>query len=652
MAVSQYDPAQTALDEAEKADSAAGSDVQGHMLSQKQQAEYNDITQTEERLEEEEEHRYGSDEGGSLKDFKVVFSSIRDYKKYSWATPLLVAGEVAMELLIPTLMAVLIDRGIQGKNMGEVWKWGSLLIVVALISLTFGVGAGRTAAVASSGLAKNLRHDLFTKVQSFSFTNIDHFSTGSLVTRLTTDVTNVQNAYQMLIRIAFRAPLMIIFAWIFAFRISHSISFIFLVVAPLLGFILIAIGLTVHPIFVKVFHTYDRLNSDVEENLLGVRVVKSFTRENYEETKFKSVSQRIYNYFVKAELKLAWNMPVMQLAIYGTVLLLSWMAAHQIVASGNNEALGLTTGDLTSLFTYTLQILMALMMLSMIFIMVVISRASAGRIAAVLKEESTVTNPENPVPAVADGSISFNHVTFRYNKESEKPVLSDINLTIPSGSTLGIVGGTGSSKSSLVQLIPRLYDSSEGNVQVGGVDVKGYSLDTLRKEVAMVLQKNILFSGTIKENLKWGNPQASDEEVIHAAKLAQADEFIQGFPDKYDTYLEQGGSNVSGGQKQRLCIARALLKKPKILILDDSTSAVDTKTDALIRKAFATEIPDTTIIIIAQRLSSVENADKIIMMEGGSIAAQGSHEELMRTSDEYRSIYESQNQSGVIDDGE
>lgn len=606
----------------------------------------------EERMEEEAADSYGDDASGSWKDFGLLFKSLREFSKANWLTPVLIIGEVIMELLIPTFMAILIDRGIYGKNMGEVWKWGIFLVLVSLVSLAFGVGAGKTAAVASSGLAKNLRHDLFEKMQGFSFTNIDRFSTGSLVTRLTTDVTNVQNAYQMLIRVAFRAPLMIIIAWIFTFNISHSISLIFLIVAPLLGVALVAIGLGVHPIFVRIFHTYDRLNSDVEENLLGVRVVKSFTREKYEDRKFKSVSQRIYDSFVKAELRLAWNGPLMQIAIYSTILLLSWMAAHQIIASGNNPAHGLTTGDLTALFTYTLQILMALMMVSMIFIMVVISRASVGRIAAVLREQSTVTNPEAPVRVVRDGAIKFKHVTFRYNESSESPVLDDINLDIPSGSTLGIVGATGSAKSSLVQLIPRLYDASDGIVKVGDVDVRGYELDALRQNVAMVLQKNILFSGTVKENLRWGNPQASDEEVEHAAKLAQADEFIQNMPKKYDTYLEQGGSNVSGGQKQRLCIARALLKKPKILVLDDSTSAVDTKTDALIRQAFATEIPDTTIIIIAQRLSSVEHADQIIMMNEGRIAARGTHEQLLESSPEYRSIYESQNRSEVIADDE
>lgn len=581
----------------------------------------------EERMEEEAADSYGDDASGSWKDFGLLFKSLREFSKANWLTPVLIIGEVIMELLIPTFMAILIDRGIYGKNMGEVWKWGIFLVLVSLVSLAFGVGAGKTAAVASSGLAKNLRHDLFEKMQGFSFTNIDRFSTGSLVTRLTTDVTNVQNAYQMLIRVAFRAPLMIIIAWIFTFNISHSISLIFLIVAPLLGVALVAIGLGVRPIFVRIFHTYDRLNSDVEENLLGVRVVK-------------------------AELRLAWNGPLMQIAIYSTILLLSWMAAHQIIASGNNPAHGLTTGDLTALFTYTLQILMALMMVSMIFIMVVISRASVGRIAAVLREQSTVTNPEAPVRVVRDGAIKFKHVTFRYNESSESPVLDDINLDIPSGSTLGIVGATGSAKSSLVQLIPRLYDASDGIVKVGDVDVRGYELDALRQNVAMVLQKNILFSGTVKENLRWGNPQASDEEVEHAAKLAQADEFIQNMPKKYDTYLEQGGSNVSGGQKQRLCIARALLKKPKILVLDDSTSAVDTKTDALIRQAFATEIPDTTIIIIAQRLSSVEHADQIIMMNEGRIAARGTHEQLLESSPEYRSIYESQNRSEVIADDE
>ncbi len=607
-----------------------------------------EFLEAQQRLDELEEQQTYGDSDGSWSDLKLLLHCLREYKFTSILTPFMMAGEVITEVLIPTLMAYLIDQGIEKGNMGAVWKWGLILIAVAICSLLFGIAAGRTSAVTSAGFAKNLRHDLFEKVQGFSFTNIDRFSTGSLVTRLTTDITNLQNSYQMIIRIAFRAPLMTIFAWIFTFRISHSISLIYLAIIPFLIAILIGLGASVHPLFVRVFHTYDHLNSDVEENLLGVRVVKSFTRERYENRKFRRVSQRIYDIFCKAELRMAFNMPVMQLAIYVAMLFMSWMAAHQIVGSGNNAAKGMTTGDLTSLLTYTMQILMAMMMLSMVFVMIIISRASAGRTAAVLREESTVSNPVTPIAEVPNGEVEFHNVNFRYADDSESPVLSDINLTIPSGSVVGIVGGTGSAKSSLVQLIPRLYDVSEGNVCVGGHNVKHYNLDTLRDSVAMVLQKNVLFTGTVAENLRWGNPNATDEEIQHAAKLAQADEFIQLMPDKYETHIDQGGTNVSGGQKQRLCIARALLKKPKILVLDDSTSAVDTKTDSLIREAFKTEIPDTTTIIIAQRLSSVEHADQIILMENGRIADRGTHEELMKSSAEYRSIYESQNKGGAI----
>ena len=479
-------------------------------------------------------------------------------------------------------------------------------------------------------------------MQGFSFTNIDKFSTGSIITRLTTDVTNLQNAYSMIIRLGVRAPIMMIVAWIFSFRISPSISLVFLACIPVLAFGLCGLAVYVHPVFERVFHTYDKLNNVVDENLQGIRVVKSYTRESHEIAKFGRISQRIYKDFSKADRVMSFNNPLMMVCVYVSMILIAWMGSKQIVASGNNAALGLTTGDLTALVTYAMQILMAMMMLSMVFVMCIISQASAERICQVLNEESTVTNPANPIKEVADGSIEFDNVDFRYSDNSEKPVLDNINLKIRSGMTVGIVGGTGSAKSSLVQLVPRLYDVTDGSLKVGGVDVRDYDMEVLRDQVAMVLQKNVLFSGTIAENLRWGNPNATDEEIRHACQLAQADGFIQEFPDKYDTYIEQGGTNVSGGQRQRLCIARALLKKPKILILDDSTSAVDTKTDKLIRTAFHDEIPDTTKIIIAQRIASVQESDMILVMEEGRITASGTHEELLRTCDEYRSIYESQ----------
>lgn len=502
--------------------------------------------------------------------------------------------------------------------------------------------SGRFAAIASSGLAKNLRHDLFAKVQSFSFTNIDRFSTGSIITRLTTDVTNLQNAYQMVIRVGVRAPIMVIVAWIFSFRISRSISLVFLIAIPILGFGLIGLSLLVHPIFERVFHTYDRLNNLVDENLQGIRVVKSYNREDFEERKFGRISGSIYQSFCKAERIMSLNPALLNFCIYASLLVISWLGASQIVASGNNSSLGLTTGDLTALVTYAIQIMMAMNMVSMIVIMVVISQASAGRICQVLTETSTVQDPPRPVTQVSDGSISFRDVTFRYSDRSERPVLSHINLDIDSGSTLGIVGGTGSSKSSLVQLIPRLYDVTEGSLLVGGVDVREYDLKVLRDQVAMVLQKNVLFSGTIAENLRWGNLQASDQDLVRACSLAQADEFIRDLPDGYQTKLDQGGSNLSGGQRQRICIARALLKKPDILILDDSTSAVDTRTDQLIRQAFSQEIPDTTKIIISQRIASVEDADMIVVLDQGRILDRGTHQDLLNTCEEYRSIYESQ----------
>nr|WP_245787867.1 ABC transporter ATP-binding protein [Tessaracoccus bendigoensis] len=568
--------------------------------------------------------------------------SLRQYKKQMYLAPLFVALESILEILIPTLMAQLIDQGITGGSMPAIVKFGLILLLCALLSLGFGTLSGRFAAIAAAGFAKNLRHDLFEKVQGFSFTNIDRFTTGSIVTRLTTDVTNLQNAFMMLVRVGVRAPIMVVVAWIFAFRINPPISVVFLIAIPVLGLGLIGVALIVHPVFERVFRTYDELNTVVDENLRGMRVVKSFTREGHEVSKFKAISMKIYRDFLKAERVLSVNMPLMQVSMYASMIVIAWLGATQIVASGNDAALGLTTGDLTALVTYAMQILMSLMMLSMIFVMVIISTASAERICEVLVEQTTVTAPSDPVMQVPNGSIHFDHVGFRYSDNAEKPVLEDINLKIDSGATVGIVGATGSAKSSLVQLIPRLYDVTSGSLMVGGHDTRHYDLVSLREEVAMVLQKNVLFSGTIAENLRWGNPDASDEDLIRASKLAQADGFIQEFPDKYDTRIEQGGTNVSGGQRQRLCIARALLKRPKILILDDSTSAVDTLTDQLIRGALRTEIPDTTKIIIAQRIASVQESDLIVVMDGGHILDQGTHDQLLDTCEEYRAIYESQ----------
>lgn len=583
---------------------------------------------------------------------RKLMKSLREYKKDTILAPVYVILEVTLEILIPYVMARLIDNGIEAGNMPVILKLGLILLVCAFVSLLFGALAGREAAVASAGLARNLRKDMYAKVQQYSFSNIDKFSTASIVTRLTTDVTNVQNAFQMTIRTAARSPVMLVVALIVSFTINKRLATVFLVVIPILAVVLAFLAMRVHPIFKRVFKTYDKLNMVVQENLHGVRVVKSFIREDYENKKFGKISKAIYDDFTKAEKIITLNMPAMMAAVYICILLIAWLGAKAIVLSGNNGGVvgGLTTGELMSMFTYAMQILMSLMMIAMIFVMVIMSAASGNRIVEILEEESDIRNKENPVTEVKDGTISFENVSFRYSEEAERDVLSNINIEIKSGERVGVIGGTGSAKSSLVQLIPRLYDVTEGAVKVGGVDVRDYDIDTLRTEVAMVLQKNILFSGTIKENLRWGNEDASDEELIRVCKLAQADEFIQRLPDKYDTYIEQGGTNVSGGQRQRLCIARALLKKPKILILDDSTSAVDTKTDQLIRKAFAEEIPETTKFIITQRISSVDDADKIIVMDDGKVLAVGNHEELLRTSTIYRETFESQQKGGGLDE--
>ena len=570
---------------------------------------------------------------------KTLAKQIKEYKSASLVTPIFMILEVAMEMVIPLLMASIIDDGVQAGDMKHIFAIGCYMILAAIVGLFAGVMGGKYGAKASTGFARNLREAMYENIQTFSFSNIDKFSTAGLVTRMTTDVTNIQNAYQMLLRMCFRAPVSLICAMLMAFLINARVASIYLVAVVFLGIVIIFIMRAVSKYFSEVFKKYDDLNASVQENVAAQRVVKAYVREDYEIDKFHKASYNIYKMFKKAECTMTYVWPVMQFTVYGCILGISWLGAHMIVASQ------LTTGELMSLLTYCMTILMNLMMLAMIFVMMTMSAASGKRIAEVLNEKADITNPEQPDYDVTDGSIRFDHVTFRYNKQSEKPVLDDLNFEIKAGETIGILGGTGSSKTSLVNLISRLYDVNEGTVYVGGKDVRSYDLETLRNEVSVVLQKNVLFSGTILENLRWGDENATEEECIRACRLACADEFIEKMPEKYNTYIEQGGSNVSGGQKQRLCIARALLKKPKVLILDDSTSAVDTATDAKIRKAFATEIPGTTKIIIAQRISSIQDADRIIVMDNGKIDAFAPHEELLRTNEIYKEVYEAQTQT-------
>ena len=571
---------------------------------------------------------------------KRLLKSVREFKKDALLTPFFVVLEVVMEVIIPLVMALLIDKGIDGQDMAAIWKYGIILVLCAMLALMFGAAAGTFAARASTGFARNLRHDMYYNVQNFSFSNIDKFSTGSIVTRLTTDVTNVQNAFQMCTRIAVRCPVMLVFALFIAMRINSRMALVFLAVLPILAIGMGILMKVVGPVFERAFKIYDRMNTVVQENVRGIRVVKTYVREDHETEKFEGVSGMLYRTFSKAQKTMAGVMPLMQFCMYACMLLISWFGARLIVGGS------MTTGELTSMFSYAMQILMSLMMVAMVFVMITMAKASAERVAEILDEQSDLHNPANPIHEVKDGAIEFDDVSFSYKGDERKLALKNVNLHIKAGQTVGILGGTGSAKSTLVQLIPRLYDTTHGTVKVGGVDVRDYDIEALRDQVAMVLQKNVLFSGTIKENLRWGDENASDEELERVCRLAQADEFIQQMPDKYDTHIEQGGSNVSGGQKQRLCIARALLKKPKILILDDSTSAVDTKTDALIRKAFAEEIPDTTKIIIAQRVSSVQDADQIVILDGGTVQAVGTHDELLAANTIYQEIYNQQNRKG------
>ncbi len=574
---------------------------------------------------------------------KVLSKSVREFKFASTMAPLMVSCEVVMECIIPFIISKLINQIKAGAGLNVIFYYGVILVVMAMISLLFGIAAGNYCATASTGFARNLRKDMFYRIQGFSFENIDRFDTASLVTRMTTDVSNVQLAYMMLTRLAFRAPLMMIFSFAMAFVMGGRMAWIFVLTIPLLGGGLALVMRLTMPLFHAVFKKYDRLNESVQENINGMRVVKSFVREDYEKQKFDQAAEELCGDFTKAEKILAFNNPMMQFCLYVVMVFVLSFGSYTIISSRGSL---LDVGQLSGLLTYSFQILISLMMISMVFVMVTMSIESSKRIAEVLEEESTLHNPPQPVMEVPNGDIDFNHVNFKYQKNAERFVLADIDLHIKSGETVGILGGTGSSKSSLIQLISRLYDATEGNVMVGGQDVRNYDLRTLRDQVAVVLQKNVLFSGSIKENLRWGNPNATDEELVEACRLAQADEFIQLFPDKYDTHIEQGGSNVSGGQKQRLCIARALLKKPRVLILDDSTSAVDTKTDALIRKGFQEFIPETTKIIIAQRVSSVEEADRIIVLNGGRIEDMGTHAELLERSPIYREVYISQNKKG------
>lgn len=574
---------------------------------------------------------------------KKLARSLREFKKDSILSPVFVSLEVLMEVLIPMLMASIIDNGIEQGNMTYIWQLGIVLVLASILSLFFGVLSGRFAAKASAGFAKNLRKDMFSRIQQYSFTNIDKFSNASLVTRLTTDITNVQMAFMMIVRVAVRGPIMLIFAVIFSVQLNAELSLIYLVAIPVLGAGLFWITWKAHPRFEKVFRSYDSLNRVVQENVTAMRVVKAYVREDHENKKFHRISDRVYNLFVSAEKLVCMNTPLMMFAMYTCITLICLLGGQQIIAGD------FTTGQLLSQMTYATQILSSLMMLSMVFVMIIMARTSAERIVEVLDEESALKDPADPVEEVPNGSIDFNQVNFSYIGDKEKLALAGVDLHIKSGETVGIIGGTGSAKSTLVQLIPRLYDATEGSVLVGGIDVRQYGLEALRKQVAMVLQKNVLFAGSIKDNLRWGKPDATDEEIVHACKLAQADEFIQGFPDGYDTHIEQGGSNVSGGQKQRLCIARALLAHPKILILDDSTSAVDTRTDALIRKAFAEEIPGTTKLIIAQRINSVENADRVIVLDNGRVDAFDTPENLLKNNKIYREVYQSQGGKGAED---